>query len=398
MRFYEWIKEEYISFYNGCGGGHRSIGNSLLEGIKEKKHDWNFNIINAYEIADFTAGDSIYNFFQKYTLLKVLWWPLMIPLFSLINAVLRTEKKAALAMRDYLRSLPPEKAPDLFISNSPHLHYWIRDGIKEDYSHIPFLVYIPDFEETPHRFMNFIAPFQEDDPIKFHYICSTPKAAEQVREAGYPDQYISEIPGVVINKGFYGDQLLNSQDPEKIRKYRVEEELEPHLMTGLVMFGGKGSSEMVGIANKMLKHKKIQLIFICGNNMKLKARLEKLKTKGQMPWLIKGFTKEIPHLMSISDFFIGKPGPGSLSEAVHMNLPVITIDNFTVLLQEKANPQWIRENNLGVVLKSFSEIEKGINQICDEKSYTVFKDNCSLINNDGLYSFINLIKHYSTFP
>ena len=28
-----------------------------------------------------------------------------------------------------------------------------------------------------------------------------------------------------------------------------------------------------------------------------------------------GFTSEIPYYMVLSDFFIGKPGPGSISEA-----------------------------------------------------------------------------------
>ena len=41
--------------------------------------------------------------------------------------------------------------------------------------------------------------------------------------------------------------------------------------------------------------------------------------------------------MRLADFFIGKPGPGSLSEAVHMGLPVITFSNAWTMPQERWN-------------------------------------------------------------
>jgi UDP-N-acetylglucosamine:LPS N-acetylglucosamine transferase len=66
--------------------------------------------------------------------------------------------------------------------------------------------------------------------------------------------------------------------------------------------------------------------------------------------------------MSISDFFIGKPGPGSVSEALHFNLPVIVERNGKTLPQERYNTDWIRENEVGIVLKNFGEIESAL---CD---------------------------------
>lgn len=37
-----------------------------------------------------------------------------------------------------------------------------------------------------------------------------------------------------------------------------------------------------------------------------------------------GLTPDIAQVMQLGDDFEGKPGPGSLSEAVHMGLPVIS--------------------------------------------------------------------------
>ena len=94
--------------------------------------------------------------------------------------------------------------------------------------------------------------------------------------------------------------------------------LDPTRPTGLVLFGGQGSKVMLEIAERL---RDTQLILICGRNEKLAARLKALRADA--PRFIEGFTQEMPYYMYLSDFFIGKPGPGSISEAVAMKLPVI---------------------------------------------------------------------------
>src|SRR5208337_4662441 len=75
-----------------------------------------------------------------------------------------------------------------------------------------------------------------------------------------------------------------------------------------------------------------------------------------------GFTSEVPYYMRLADFFIGKPGPGSLSEAVHLGLPCITVRNALTLPQERYNADWLTENGYGVVLKSFRHIERAVRE------------------------------------
>jgi UDP-N-acetylglucosamine:LPS N-acetylglucosamine transferase len=67
--------------------------------------------------------------------------------------------------------------------------------------------------------------------------------------------------------------------------------------------------------------------------------------------------------MHVSDFFIGKPGPGSLSEAVHMKLPVIVTRNAWTMPQERYNAIWVRENGVGIVLHSFKEIRPAVAEL-----------------------------------
>ena len=126
------------------------------------------------------------------------------------------------------------------------------------------------------------------------------------------------------------------------------------LPTGLVLFGGEGSSVMLDIAKRVTAP--AQFIFICGKNQKLAERLRGLKTRFRKH--VEGFTSEIPYFMHLSDFFVGKPGPGSISEALHMKLPVVVERNAWTLPQERYNTDWIREMQVGVVLKSFREIDR----------------------------------------
>ena len=78
--------------------------------------------------------------------------------------------------------------------------------------------------------------------------------------------------------------------------------------------------------------------------------------KSRIRYYVEGFTEQVPYYMHVSDFFIGKPGPGSLSEAVEMHLPVIVESNAWTLPQERYNAQWVREHTLGPVLRGFRQI------------------------------------------
>src|SRR5258708_33458953 len=90
---------------------------------------------------------------------------------------------------------------------------------------------------------------------------------------------------------------------------------------------------------------------ICGRNAKLAERLKALPAES--PRFVEGFTQEVPYYMHLSDFFIGKPGPGSISEAVAMHLPVIVERNAGTLPQERYNADSVRDRHAGVVLSNF---------------------------------------------
>jgi UDP-N-acetylglucosamine:LPS N-acetylglucosamine transferase len=157
---------------------------------------------------------------------------------------------------------------------------------------------------------------------------------------------------MILRPGFY--------EPPAVERVAGLERigLDPRKPVGLVLFGGQGSKVMVEIAERLSD---VQLILICGRNPGLVEQLRGL------PWrearYIEGFTQEIPQFMRLADFFVGKPGPGSISEAVAMGLPVIVERSAWTLPQERYNTEWVRENQAGIVVPGFRRIADAVAQL-----------------------------------
>jgi UDP-N-acetylglucosamine:LPS N-acetylglucosamine transferase len=159
----------------------------------------------------------------------------------------------------------------------------------------------------------------------------------------------------------------------------------------MVMFVGHGSRAMHRIA-KRLDH--IQLILVCGYNALLAEKLSAMRASA--PRLVVGFTSHIRHYMQLSDFFIGKPGPGSLSEAVKQGLPVIVARNAWTMPQERYNTDWIEVNEVGVVLDSFKGISSGVAQVTGHLDR--FRANVGRIHNRAVFEIPQILEQILSAP
>ena len=134
---------------------------------------------------------------------------------------------------------------------------------------------------------------------------------------------------------------------------------------------------------------KVQLILICGKNTKLQTAIKKLKTR--YPIFVEGFTQNVDHYMALSDFFIGKPGPGSISEALQFHLPVIVECNGRTLPQERYNAQWVTEKRVGIVLKSFRRITEGTEKMLEPAAFAEFRKNAGAYKNEALFEILQFL-------
>jgi len=107
---------------------------------------------------------------------------------------------------------------------------------------------------------------------------------------------------------------------------------------------------------------------------------------------IEGFTREIPRFMRLADFFIGKPGPGSISEAVAMGLPTIVECNAWTLPQERYNAVWVDEKGVGIGLRSFrGQIVDAVARMIDDRQRAEFVRRVEAINNRAVFEIPDML-------
>jgi 1,2-diacylglycerol 3-beta-galactosyltransferase len=166
--------------------------------------------------------------------------------------------------------------------------------------------------------------------------------------------------------------------------------LRPDLPTAIVLFGGHGSKVMLYLTERLnTAGLPLQLILICGRNEELAAKLR--ARKWDMPVHVVGFTKEVHKLMRAADFLIGKPGPGSIAEAMVRKLPVLIECNAWTLPQERYNAEWVTEKRVGIVLKSFDDIVEGVQQILEPARLAEFSKNVAALDNRAIFEIPEML-------
>jgi 1,2-diacylglycerol 3-beta-galactosyltransferase len=110
------------------------------------------------------------------------------------------------------------------------------------------------------------------------------------------------------------------------------------------------------------------------------------------PYHCVGFTQEIPYYMWLADFFIGKPGPGSISEALVMGLPVILERNAWTMIQERFNTDWIAQNGYGVVLPSMREVGSAVATMLDREQFARLRANVATFDNRAVFEIPEILE------
>jgi UDP-N-acetylglucosamine:LPS N-acetylglucosamine transferase len=329
--------------YFNAGGGHRAAAVALESVIRDRGLPWAVRLVNLFEVLD------PHDVFVKTTGVKpehyynarlARGWTLGLGQeLKVLQALIRLGHKSLTCQ---LERYWQRTRPDLVVSLVPNFNRAMYQALAASRPHAPYVTLLTDFADSPPNF--WIEPHQEQ-----HLICGTAKAAAQARAAGYDEANIHETSGMIVRPDFYRPLKLDR------RAERCKLQLDPDRPTGLVMFGGHGSKMMKRIAKRL---DDTQLILVCGHNSGLADELRAMSSGA--PRAIVGFSAQIHYFMQLSDFFIGKPGPGSISEALQQNLPVIVVRNAWTMLQERYNTEWVEENGVGLVLDSFKAVAPAV--------------------------------------
>jgi 1,2-diacylglycerol 3-beta-galactosyltransferase len=356
--------------FHHAGGGHRSTADALSHVLTTQTHPWEVSLLNLQELLaplDVARRATGLNIEGTYNLILRKGWTRFTPqLLVLLQGAIRAAHPWVVKI---LRSYWSHNPTDLVVSVIPHFNRALAESLIGNGTKTPFVTLLTDLADYPPRF--WIEPNSE------FIIVGSERARQQALAMGHSAERIFQTSGMILKPRFYQKTAVDRASERK----RLG--LDPDCPTGIVLFGGHGSQVMVDIAKRLDQSRaEVQLILICGHNHKLAAELKSLKAR--KPMLVEGFTTNVEHYMALADFFIGKPGPGSLSEALQLHLPVIVECNAKTLPQERYNAEWVTEKGYGIVLKSFRNVAPAVERLLEPSTFDQFRRNASTYSNRAL--------------
>jgi UDP-N-acetylglucosamine:LPS N-acetylglucosamine transferase len=370
--------KKILVVFHDAGGGHRNAAIALQTIAAQQGRDWQVELVQFQDLTDRLdvlrklTGIRIQ---QQYNIILQNGWTLGSK--YLLRVLQLTIRLLHGPMVRLLQGFWREHPADLLVSVIPHFNREISESWKAIYPGRPFVTLITDLADYPPRFWI--------EPIKEQYvIAGTERAADQARAFGHDNSHIFQASGMILRPDFY---VKDDVDPIALRN---EMGLQPDLPTAIVLFGGHGSKVMLSIAERLnTADVPLQLILICGRNDELAAKFR--ARKWNLPVHVVGFTKEVHKLMRAADFLIGKPGPGSIAEAMVRKLPVLIECNSWTLPQERYNSEWVTEKRVGIVLHSFKGIVEGVRQILEPARLAEFRKNVGALNNRAIFEIPEML-------
>ena len=354
-----------------AGGGHRAAAQALRLAMTQEG-GWNASLVNLQELldsVDWVRKLTGLRMQDLYNLMLKKGWTLGTPhTVRVLQFIIRLlHSRMVRLIEEFWRWRPT----DVVVSVVPHFNRALAQGLRQARPTTRFVTVLTDIADYPPHFWI--------EPQGGYLICGSERAVAQARAMGIAEERIFSTSGMILHPRFY-------QPIECDR--RVERErrgLEPEQPTGLVLFGGQGSQAMLRIAERLEAEgpRQAQFIFICGHNQKLERALRTRRSR--LRTFVEGFTTEVPFYMTLADFFIGKPGPGSVSEAVAMKLPVIVERNAWTMPQERYNAEWIREKGVGLVVRGPHQIPAAVKEMLAGENLARFRANASAIHNRAVY-------------
>jgi len=363
------VRKVTIVFHH-AGGGHRNAADALKEILKAQARPWDVSFLNLQELLaplDIVRRGTGLNIEGTYNLILRKGWTRFTPqLLVLLQTTIRAAHSRIVHL---LRSYWMQHPADVVLSVIPHFNREIAESLINGERKTPFVTVLTDIADYPPRF--WIEPNSE------FLIVGSNRAKQQALAMGHSPDRIFQTSGMILKPRFYQELSIDRAAERK------RHGLDPDCPTAIILFGGHGSSIMLDIAKRLDNSGiDLQLIMICGHNQKLAARLRSLKTR--RPMLVEGFTTNVEYFMGLADFFIGKPGPGSISEALQLHLPVIVECNSKTLPQERYNAEWVTENRYGIVVKSFGDIVPAVQKMLDQENFRQFRNKAATYSNRAL--------------
>jgi UDP-N-acetylglucosamine:LPS N-acetylglucosamine transferase len=360
----------HLVFFD-AGGGHRNAATALQVQIERQGLPLDVSLVNLQEVLDpldilrKLTGIRIQDMYNK--MLRNGWTLGSPQLMRVLQLVVWTYHRPSVRV---LERYWKEHPADMIVSVVPHFNRALQESFAKAFPGRPFVTVLTDLADYPKHFW-----IEKESQ---YIICGTDHAVEQARALGHTGGTVFRTSGMILHPRFYEAAQVDRTAE------RIKLGLNPDLPTGIVLFGGYGTWKMLDILRQINRSGlQVQLILICGRNDKLAEALRREPTR--IPIHVEGFTTQIPYFMALSDFFIGKPGPGSISEALAKHLPVIIDCNAWTLPQERYNAQWVREKQVGIVVKSHRQTAAAVAELLKLGALAQFRARTAAMENRAIF-------------
>ncbi len=366
-----------LLFYD-AGGGHRRATEALCDVIRAQGRPWDLRRTNLQEVLDpldicrKLTGRRMQDLYNL--MLRKNWTLGASQLLRLMHGLIRLYHRpmARMLSEHFQRS-----RPDMVVSLIPHFNRALYDGLRRADSRTPFVTVLTDIADYPPHFWI--------ERQRQYFVCGSERAFQQARAMGHPEEAVFRVSGMMLDPRFYRP-VEADRHAERLRLG-----LDPDRPTGLLLFGGHGSRLMKPIL-KLLDASPIhaQLIVVCGRNQPLERELRALKTR--KPAHVVGFTHEVPYYMHLADFLVGKPGPGTISEALAMKLPLVLILDAWTLPHERYNAVWVEQEGFGVTARGVRRVPEAVAHLLEPENYARYRERAARVQNRAVFEVPSILE------
>lgn len=377
------MKKRILVIYETAGGGHLSNARAIEAACKQKYPDSEIVLMHVSVAAKSQRVAALYDGYNR--LLK--FDPRIVKYgYTILNSI-NAEKLVLPLMPKVTRNLKDAIdaiKPDVIVSVFGMVNYAIWDVLKNLgwAHHVPFLIFVTDM--TTSFLRSWVHP--EADMM----IAMLPETKQQLVAYGMPEDRIRVLNGLPVNPGFI-------KPPMPKPDARRELGMALDRFTVLVTMGGVANKNTVrftkDLANSGLP---LQIIVVCGRNASLKRKMDRIATHSRAPIKVLGFTDKMPLLMDASDLAISKPGPGTIAELVHKEIPMLIDDIFDPMPQERGNLDFVLSKGIGLSITKDDSVPDMVRALMnDPLRYEKFRAAARAIKNESaVFDLVDIIMSF----
>jgi len=349
-------KREAVVFFINAGGGHRAAARALEAGLAERPElPFRLRPVPLQRVLaplDFVARLTGISLEETYNdMVRCGRTRFLVPLLRSLQLAIRVRRRAlARLIGEELR----RTRPAVVVSVTPNFNAAIRDAVRAALPGAHFVVMLTDLADFPPHFWI--------EPGIDRLLVATDHAAEQAVRAGLPRARVTRTSGMPLHPRFY--PRLGGAARARVR---AELGFVTEDFVALLLFGGKGAPELVPLAEELLRMPALRVVAVCGDNPPLYDHMEPLMARSRGRLARFGFTDRVPELLAAADVLVTKPGPGSLAEAFHQQVPVVVTSNGRTIPQERWNARFVEQKGLGLVVRSHFEAPAAVYRIATDE-------------------------------